>query len=203
MPHRVVWRTITHLVWMLLRKIRRLIIYRVLHVDDTPHRIALSLAVAIFVAWTPTIGLQMILTVAISALLGANKFVGVPFVWISNPFTMVPIYLPNYLLGSWLLGRRYTTAEFFEAVRDASAYQGGWWDRVATWWPAIWPVFPPLLLGSLIVAAVLGTLTYFLSKWGIVVYRRKRDEVMEIIHERRAKKRAGRLASRGQKKADL
>ena len=62
MPHRYI-----------IRRLRRFFIYRVLHVDDTPHRIALGIAVGIFITWTPTIGMQMILTVLISALVGANK----------------------------------------------------------------------------------------------------------------------------------
>ena len=71
MPHRY-----------LIKRFRRWFIYRVLHVDDTPHRIALGVAVGIFVTWTPTIGLQMLLCILISALVGANKFVGLPFVWL-------------------------------------------------------------------------------------------------------------------------
>ncbi len=82
----------------------RFFIYRVLHVDDTPHRIALGVAVGIFVAWTPTFGLQMILTVLLATLLRGNKLVGLPFVWISNPVTAWPIYFKmNYPLGKAIL----------------------------------------------------------------------------------------------------
>ena len=50
----------------------RFFIYRVLHVDDTPHRIALGVAVGIFVAWTPTVGLHMILTVLLMVSIPAH-----------------------------------------------------------------------------------------------------------------------------------
>ena len=79
----------------LANKIKRFFIYRVLGLNDTPHRIALGLAIGIFVTWTPTIGFQMVLTVVLSTLFRANKFVGVPFVWISNPLTVVAIYGPT------------------------------------------------------------------------------------------------------------
>jgi len=65
---------------------------RVLQVHDTPHRIGLGVATGIFVAWTPTVGFQMALTVALAWLVGANKVVGVPFVWISCP----PTYFATY-----------------------------------------------------------------------------------------------------------
>ncbi|HKI70697.1 MAG TPA: DUF2062 domain-containing protein, partial [Verrucomicrobiae bacterium] len=89
------------------RRIERFFVYRVLHVDDTPHRIALGVAVGIFVAWTPTVGFQMILTIILATLLRANKLVGIPFVWISNPFTLGVIYYPNYLLGKFILQGDY------------------------------------------------------------------------------------------------
>ncbi len=194
MPHRAVIRTIGWLIWMAWRKLRRLIIYRVLHVDDTPHRIALSLAIAIFVTWTPTIGFQMILAFALAALLRANKFVGVPFVWISNPFTFVPIFLPNYLLGSLLLGGQYSSSRFLKAISQASQFQGGWWDRVQAWWQAIWPIFLPLTLGSLIIGGILGLITYFVSFYGIRAYRKRREDFLAHVSRRRARKKALKLA---------
>ena len=99
----------------LLGRIERFLIYRVMSLDDTPHRLALGVAIGIFVTWTPTIGLQMVITFLLSALFRANKFVGVPFVWISNPLTIVPIYGPNYLVGCWLLG--HSPGENWEKVR--------------------------------------------------------------------------------------
>jgi len=96
------------------KRIEKFFIYRVLHVDDTPHRIALGVAVGIFVTWTPTIGFQMILTVLLSWLLGANKLVGVPFVWISNPVTLPPIYGPNCYVGSLILGGRFSWGQIWD-----------------------------------------------------------------------------------------
>ncbi len=158
----------------LARRVKRFFIYRVLSLDDTPHRIALGVAVGIFVTWTPTIGLQMILTVAISALLKANKFVGVPFVWISNPLTVVPLYGPNYWLGSRLMGGEYSFSQFIRAAGDAFELQGGWFGaaRVQAWWRAMWPVFPPLWLGSTIIGLVLGVITYFAVLYGVIAFRK-------------------------------
>lgn len=171
------------------KKIKDFFIYRVLHVDDTPHRIALSVAIGIFVTWTPTIGLQMILTVILCALCRANKAVGVPFVWISNPLTIVPIYYPNYVVGCWLLGGDYGGFDFIATLtRQVSG--GGWWATVTAWWTnmaeAFWHVFWPLWVGSVVVGLVLGGLTYPLIYWGVVRYREHRRRRLAAKAARKA-----------------
>ena len=44
--------------------------------DDTPHSIALGTAIGLFIAWTPTVGIHMILVVALALLFRANKVAG-------------------------------------------------------------------------------------------------------------------------------
>jgi uncharacterized protein (DUF2062 family) len=155
-------------------KLKRFFIYRVFSLDDTPHRIALGVGVGIFVAWTPTIGFQMILTIAISALLRANKLVGVPFVWISNPVTLVPIYAPNYWVGRKLLGGGHSAAQFVRQVREAMAVHGGWIDKIQAWWSATWNVFGPLWTGSIIVGLILGAIAYVIIYYAVVIFRAQR-----------------------------
>ena len=154
----------------LVGRLKRFFIYRVLHVDDTPHRIALGVAVGIFVTWTPTIGFQMALTVALSALLRANKFVGVPFVWISNPLTLAPVYGPSYAVGCWLLGGKHSMSSFVDFVMAAS-HSGPWAERVSAAWQAMWAIFVPLWVGSLVVALALGIASYFLTRYAVIKYR--------------------------------
>jgi len=160
---------------------QRFFIYRVLHVDDTPHRIALGLAIGVFVAWTPTIGFQMILTVLLSALLKANKFVGVPFVWISNPLTVPFIYGPNYALGSFLLGRKDAKPNFVQAI----VLEGGWLETVRAWWSETLKVFWPLWIGSLLTALVIGGVSYLAVRYAVRTYREHRVGRRRLREERR------------------
>ncbi len=160
MPHRY-----------LTKQIKRFFIYRVLHVDDTPHRIALGVAIGIFITWTPTIGLQMVLVLALAALLRANKAVGVPFVWISNPLTLLPIYGSNYWLGTKILGSEYDFSKLSPFV-DAVKAGGNWFERLSAAWKAMWSIFLPLWLGSVVIGAALGIITYFAIRYAIVRYRR-------------------------------
>ncbi len=161
MPHRFI-----------ARRLKRFFIYRVLHIDDTPHRIALGVAIGIFVTWTPTIGFQMILTVALSTLFKANKFVGVPFVWISNPFTLIPLYGPSYLLGGEILGGHYKWSAFMQACRKAMSAHNGWITKIQAWWTATSSILLPIWLGSIITGLIAALLTYILIHWAVVKYRK-------------------------------
>jgi len=158
-----------------VKRTKRFFVYRVLSLDDTPHRIALGLAIGIFVTFTPTIGLQMLLTVLLATLFRANKAVGVPFVWISNPLTIVPVYGPSFLLGSWMLGGRYSWQQFNAVFTKAFQLEGGWIDKTQAWWEAAWPIFPPLWLGSILISLVLGVVAYIVTYRAVLAFRRYRN----------------------------
>jgi len=153
----------------ILTSVERFLVHRVLSLDDTPHRIALGVAIGIFVTWTPTIGSQMALTVAICFLFRANKFVGVPFVWISNPVTIVPVYFPSYAVGCWMLGKK---PDAWNVIEQAFKFNGGWWDSTVNWFSSIMKIFWELWLGSIIVGGVLGIISYFVIYWMVVEYRK-------------------------------
>ncbi len=176
MPHRY-----------LIKRFRQWFIYRVLHVDDTPHRIALGVAVGIFITWTPTIGLQMLLCVLLSALVGANKFVGLPFVWLSNPLTVIPIYWPNFLLGNWILQGQANPESFTNAAKLAMTFQAEGnlamrlIGRIQSWWSATNEILLPLWLGSLLIATLLGLCTYLIISRVVTAYRFRHTARRRII----------------------
>jgi len=158
------------------RRLRDFFVNRVLGVHDTPHRIALGVAVGIFVTWMPVIGFQMILIVAFSILLRANKVVGVPFAWITNPATLW-IYIPNYFLGCWLLGSAYEPGKLMHGLMCAfGPSERDLWGRLDGILETLRAVAVPLFLGSAIVGAVLGAITYFLVRRAVIQYRRFRHE---------------------------
>jgi uncharacterized protein len=74
--------------------------FRILHIDDSPHKISLGLAIGLFIAWTPLLGLHILIVIALSMLLRANKFAALVSVWASNIFTYAIMFYPAYLLGN-------------------------------------------------------------------------------------------------------
>ena len=152
------------------KKFKTFLIERVLGVHDTPHRIALGVAVGMFAAWMPLIGCQLILTLLLATILRANKVVGLPFVFISNPFTAW-LYIPNYLLGHWLLGGQREDVWKLLGRIDASC----WTERFTIWIDAMAGAFGQLLLGSFIIALLLAVGSYFVVRQGTAAYRRRRS----------------------------
>ncbi|MDZ7620232.1 MAG: DUF2062 domain-containing protein [Patescibacteria group bacterium] len=132
-----------------------------------PHRVALGAAVGMFVAFTPTIGFQMAIVVAVAALLRANKLVGVPLVWISNPLTIPPIFYAGYSLGRLLLGWEKLGRQWWIELAHPPE---GWWTMSTFYWNRTAEIATPLWLGLVIIGGVAGTITYyslyiFLRNW--------------------------------------
>lgn len=161
-----------------IKAVKDFCVYKILHADDPPHRLALGIAIGLFVTFTPTIGFQMVLSVFFAWLLGANKLVGVPIVWISNPFTFIPIYYPCYVIGCKFLGMPVVTdrwrqigSDWNELLADASTR---WGDKVRFWWDILMDFVGPLGVGCLIVSTVIGLAGYYISLFTIRQYRLRR-----------------------------
>ncbi len=155
------------------KRIRDFCVFKVLHADDPPHRLALGIAIGSFVTLLPLIGIQMVLSVALAWLLRANKLVGIPLVWISNPLT-IWIYYPGYWLGCKLLG-----IEGWEELKNEWAMLEAsptvtWGARIQFGWSNFLEFVRPLSLGSLIIATVAGILSYYIALFVIRRYRLKR-----------------------------
>ena len=59
------------------------------------HSVALAVAVGLFMAFMPVpVPVQMILAAAGAIMLGCNLPIAVVIVWVSNPVTMPPLFLP-------------------------------------------------------------------------------------------------------------
>jgi uncharacterized protein (DUF2062 family) len=150
--------------------LREFVLRRVLHADDPPHRLALGAAIGMFVAITPTIGVQTILVVFLAWLLRANKAVGVPLVWISNPATAVPIYYPCYRIGLWILNRPGIPVQWW---RELAAPPEGW-AALTFYWIKFVDIAWPLWLGCVLVGLAAGWITYRVVHLLVSLYRLRR-----------------------------
>ena len=101
---------------MTSRFLKSKFVQRIVHINDTPQAIALGAAVGMFIGMTPTVGIQMLLMVIVGTVVRANRLAGVAMVYISNPFTVLPIYWLDYWVGSLVLGFKSITYDQFEAT---------------------------------------------------------------------------------------
>jgi uncharacterized protein (DUF2062 family) len=181
----------------LWRKTRRFLIVKVLHADDTPHRIALGIAIGVFIGFTPTVGLQMIIALALATLLRANKVVCLPMVWVSNPVTMVPIYLVCFQVGSALVGSQSATPgqHPVKAIQILGAVpgEGGWgkWLEPAFWRELLLTmtrVGAELWIGAIVLGLPAAALSYFVSRKIVFSYRERRARLKALRLEQRLKR---------------
>lgn len=159
---------------MLIRRMTGVLYHNILHADDPPRRLALGAAIGAFVTFTPTLGFQMAIVVFLAWLLNANKVVGLPIVWVSNPVTFVPIFFPCYWLGAMLLGMDPWEANW-RGISHSLANQESWWATVEHFWSFAWRVAGPLWLGSILVGLFWGAVTYPLTYMAVVRLRARRQ----------------------------
>lgn len=62
-----------------------------------------GLALGLFIAFTPTISVQMLLSAILAIWLRVNLPIALAACWITNPLTAVPIYALAFKLGRWLV----------------------------------------------------------------------------------------------------
>ena len=158
------------------RRISFFVVHRILRADDSPSRIARGVAIGIFIAWLPLIGLQMLLVLALSFIFRANKVVGLPIVWISNIFTLVPVYYPSYLLGSVVLKSQTVGIKDFEhRLKEIFTSSLPWSGRIEEFADLLFgEIFYPTFIGSLIIGFFLALVFYFLTVWAIRRHRQHR-----------------------------
>ena len=137
---------------------------KILSQDDTPHSIALGTAIGTFIAFTPTVGIQMLVVVLIGwlcrPLFRFNHIAALLAVYISNPVTTLPIYWFNYWIGTFFVAGDLTRERLAELLH---------YDGFAAWWISLWALTVeigwPLLIGSVIVGLACALPSYPLIKW--------------------------------------
>lgn len=164
-----------------LRRLRDVVVNRILGLNDTPHRIAWGVFLGFVVAFTPTVGLQMVIYVLLAALLRANRVSGIPPIWLTNPVTVVPVYFGCWRVGAFVLGSdddpergeriiaSLVGAE--SSFRWGRLLEGGFWAELGA---TMWELGAELWLGGLLVGGLLGGLAYPFTRWGVLAYRRAR-----------------------------
>lgn len=73
--------------------------------------VAGAFAVGLFFAWMP-VPFQMALAAGTAILAGTNLPLSVVLVWITNPFTITPMFYFAYLVGTWIIGAPATDFSF-------------------------------------------------------------------------------------------
>ena len=155
---------------LMLRRWRRFTV-DMLQADDPPGKLALGAGIGMFITFTPTVGFQMVLTLFFAWLLRANKTIGLPIVWISNPVTIIPIFYGCYVLGRIMMGYPEIEQEWWAGL---SSPPEAWGPKVQFYWYKLMDIAVPLWVGCLVVATITGYITYLFVYYAVRNYRMRR-----------------------------
>jgi uncharacterized protein (DUF2062 family) len=156
---------------------------RILHVDDSPERIARGVAVAFWVTFAiaPLLGLHIWIALILAFVFRANKISMLAFMWVHNPVTMWPILYLNARVGGLIAGIwSQETGAGLEKVADflrqwqeqgviASIMHGDFWKRLLH---VMLNVGTEVWIGGAILGAVAAAASYFGTKHAVIWYRK-------------------------------
>ena len=139
------------------KSIKEFIREYILNSDDSNAKLAISVAVGLFIGVLPIWGWQMLATFGLAHFFKLNKFVAITSCNISLPPMLPLIIFLSYIMGGWILGANVSNLEYNSGF-------GLHWIKENL----IQYLVGSLILGF-VVAAVLGPFTYLL----LSVFRKK------------------------------
>lgn len=151
---------------------------RLLRISATPHQVALGLAIGVFAASSPFVGLHIILAGIVAWLLRGNIAAAILGTILSNPLTFLPIVMADYKIGHMLLStfgnvQAIPLSEIRQMFDGLSLSQA--WSSLLEAWE---PVMMPIILGGVVLGAILGSLSYVCAYRATFQFQKHHKEKM-------------------------
>jgi len=151
------------------------LIKKLLHIEDTPERTALAYSMGIFLGFSPFLGIHTLTGLAIAFLFNLNRVAILLGVWTNTPWWIVPYYTIATWVGMRITGFRIEKAilkKLFQMEIDQEFTSLDFWSRIASQWGLLFS----FMIGSFILATLLGLIAYPLSLKWIRFYRSRTKE---------------------------
>ena|SRR5688572_19974011 len=127
------------------------------HVEDSPHRIALSFGLGVFIAFSPLLGLHTVMALGIALAFRLSKAAIILGIYVNNPWTIAPMYMAGTLLGCVLLG---VSTDDLAAIR----FDAHGWAFYRTLLEQLRPYLWPFVVGNTVLGTVCGLIAYLLLR---------------------------------------
>lgn len=181
-------------IWI---SILRMLVH-IMHRRNTPEAIAGGVALGLFIAFTPTVGLQIITAVALATPLRANRAAAVLAVCVTNVVTIPPLFAFTYWVGNFFWDGPSVGAVYGKLHNLASElYRMQFYEVFAQFRELLRmgvDVFVPMTIGGVIVGGLAAGLSYPASKSLVRKYRRfrrrRRKEKRRLLREKRQAREA-------------
>ncbi len=146
---------------------------RVLRITASPHAVAAGLAVGVFAAFTPFFGFHLIIAIVLAYFLAGNIAAAALGTTLANPLTLPFIWGSTYELGRFVISGDIESAP---PLHLGHALQTMKFSEV---WS---PLLKPMLFGSTILGAFFAVIAYFVTRFAVTVFRRRRLERLAQKH---------------------
>jgi uncharacterized protein (DUF2062 family) len=140
-----------------------------LHLDDPPWRIALALAIGVFIGCTPFYGLHTLLSILVATIGRLNKAATVTGTWLNLPWLTPFVYAASLEIGTQIVPDPDGTRSAWVAYVLAEPGRLSWQDVTAL----LHQISAALLVGTTVFGAGAAIVTYFIAFW-VISWRRSR-----------------------------
>ncbi len=150
------------------------------HLDDPPWKIALGLAVGVFISCTPFYGLHTLMSIGAAFALRVNKASTITGAWLNLPWFAPFVYGLSLKVGEFILSggeglRGLREKSFLDLSSAISPYLSVWkaGEGFLASSKLLFAVSKPLFVGTTVVGAVAGAVTYVVALAVITRTRRR------------------------------
>lgn len=133
----------------------------ILSIRESPVRLSLSFAIGVFIGMSPFLGIHTVLGIICAYLFRLNKFVTIIGVYITNPWTIIPIYTFSTFVGARLLG--------MDRILPSVDWKHITLSRLIS---ELGPLLKPFIIGTFFIGFISSVISYIILYYLV----RKRNE---------------------------
>ena len=163
---RITWRS-------MLRKL-----VEIMHMRNTPEAIAGGMALGLFIAFTPTVGFQIIMVIVLATLLKVNRPAALVPIFVTNVFTVAPLFAATYWVGKLFWDGPAVKEVYKQLTAFAKTMYKLQFYEIFGQFKELTKmgmhVLIPMTIGGVIVGGILAAVSYPLTKSAVRKFRRFR-----------------------------
>jgi len=129
----------------------------ILHIQDSPHRIALAFGLGVLIAFSPLLGIHTGMALGVAFLFRLSRVAILAGAWTNNPWTLAPMYMAGTALGCGLFG---VSPENLESI-DWGLHGRAFYEAL---WEGLRPLVLPFVVGNTLLGVVAGIVAYGLVR---------------------------------------
>lgn len=131
------------------------------------------------VAFSPTLGIQILLSYCIATALKVSRAAALIPIWITSPVTMTPIYAFTYQIGTWFVdgpSAKHVQRQLTNLVRRMDGYDT--FDipsRIREAMSISGDILLPMFIGGVLVGGFCALISYPVTLWLVRRFRAHRE----------------------------